>query len=208
MTPLTPRSLPAFLLTLITVAWYVVALALALAACLAIATPFIHLGNAELGLPVAFSIDAPALKVAAPSLGLDGAVIDEAHGVLRFPVPSARALLGPFVMLIVMLAAGLWALSELRAVFRTLRDDRPFVPANAARLRRLAFVVIGAELMRVALTALTVRYATSAAAPDGLRITARPDVNVLALLLGLIILAIAEVFRAGTRLDEEQSLTI
>ena len=43
---------------------------------------------------------------------------------------------------------------------------------------------------------------------DGLRFDARPDLNVFAIVNGLIILAIAEVFRAGTRLDEDQSLTV
>ena len=43
---------------------------------------------------------------------------------------------------------------------------------------------------------------------EGLRFDARPDFNILAILYGLIILVIAEVFRAGTRLDEDQSLTV
>jgi hypothetical protein len=42
----------------------------------------------------------------------------------------------------------------------------------------------------------------------GLHFDARPDVNLFAIVHGLIILAIAEVFRTGTRLQEEQSLTI
>ena len=45
-------------------------------------------------------------------------------------------------------------------------------------------------------------------AAEGLRFEARPDFNVVAVICGLIILVIAEVFREGTRLDEEQSLTI
>ena len=40
------------------------------------------------------------------------------------------------------------------------------------------------------------------------RFEARPDVNIVAIICGLIILAIAEVFRERMRLDEEQSLTI
>ena len=43
---------------------------------------------------------------------------------------------------------------------------------------------------------------------NGLRFDARPDLNVFTIVHGLIILAIAEVFRTGTRLDEDQSLTI
>ena len=42
----------------------------------------------------------------------------------------------------------------------------------------------------------------------GLRFEASPDVSPLAIVSGLILLAVAEVFRAGTRLDEDQSLTV
>ena len=45
-------------------------------------------------------------------------------------------------------------------------------------------------------------------AADGLQFMARPDLSVFAIVHGLIILALAEVFRAETRLDEDQSLTI
>jgi hypothetical protein len=43
---------------------------------------------------------------------------------------------------------------------------------------------------------------------NGLRFSAHSEFNVFAIINGLIILVIAEVFRAGTRLDEEQSLTV
>jgi hypothetical protein len=43
---------------------------------------------------------------------------------------------------------------------------------------------------------------------DGLRFTARADVNLFAIVNGLIILVLAEVFREGTRLHDDQSLTV
>jgi hypothetical protein len=43
---------------------------------------------------------------------------------------------------------------------------------------------------------------------SGLRFNADLDLSLLALVNGMIVLVIAEVFRIGTRLDEEQSLTI
>ena len=51
-------------------------------------------------------------------------------------------------------------------------------------------------------------YAMTHFSAEGLRFDARPDLNGFAIINGLIILVIAEVFRAGTRLDEEQSLTV
>ena len=102
----------------------------------------------------------------------------------------------------------LWVLGQLRAVFRTLRDGQPFVPANATRIRWIAFAVIVGELARSAIVFFENYYAMTHFSADGLRFDARPDLNVFAIINGLIILVIAEVFRAGTRLDEEQSLTV
>ena len=51
-------------------------------------------------------------------------------------------------------------------------------------------------------------YAMTHFSAEGLRFDARPDLNVFAIIHALIILVIAEVFRAGIRLDEEQSLTV
>jgi len=43
---------------------------------------------------------------------------------------------------------------------------------------------------------------------DGLRFQARPDLNLVTIICGMIVLVIAEVFSVGARLDEDQSLTI
>jgi hypothetical protein len=93
-------------------------------------------------------------------------------------------------------------------VFRTLRDGQPFVAANATRLRRIAYAVIAGEVARAVLAYAGMRYAMTHFSVQGVRFEARPDLNVVAIICGLIILVIAEVFREGTRLDEEQALTV
>ena len=107
-----------------------------------------------------------------------------------------------------MLALVLFVLGQLRAVFRTLRDGRPFVPANATRIRWIAFAVIVGELGRALVMYSSNSYVMTHFSANGLQFDARPDLNVFTIVHGLIILAIAEVFRTGTRLDEDQSLTI
>ena|SRR5438552_718707 len=99
-------------------------------------------------------------------------------------------------------------MGELRAVFRTLRDGKPFVPRNAIRVRRIGWIVIALELVRSMMSYVGSYNIMRAFAGEGLRFDARADLNVFTIVNGLIILAIAEVFRAGTRLDEEQSLTV
>lgn len=171
-------------------------------------TPVVDGPGLKMTIPVSFSVDARTHRVTAPSLGIGQAQLRDVRGSLRFPIRRGAFFFGNAILLIVLLALALWVLGLLRAVFRTLRDGQPFVPANATRIRWIAFVVIGGELARSAIVFFHNYYAMTHFSAEGLRFEARPDVNGFAIINGLIILVIAEVFRAGTRLDEEQSLTV
>ena len=197
------------LTTLLNVAWYLVAIGLILSVCLLAVSPWVGSPgiDVDLKIPVSFSLDAGSHRVRAP-LGVDAAQIEDLRGSLRFSPRRASFVAGSAVVLIVMLALVLWVLGQLRAVFRTLRDGQPFVPANATRVRRIGWAVIVGELARSAVELSTSSYAMSNFSAEGLRFDARPDLNIFVIVNGLIILVIAEVFRAGTRLDEDQSLTV
>lgn len=202
-------SVSSFLTMLLNVGWYVVALALTLTTCLAVVSAFHDVRDAEIDIPVSFSVDARALPVSAPSLGIEAAQIQNVRGSLKFPPPPGASLVAPVLLgLAIMLAVVLFVLGQLRAVFRTLRDGQPFVPANSTRIRWIALVVIFGELARAAVVFFANSYAMTYFSANGLRFDARPDLNVLTIIHGLIILAIAEVFRTGTRLNEDQTLTI
>ena len=107
-----------------------------------------------------------------------------------------------------MVALGLWILAELAALCRSVRDRQPFAAVNAVRIRRLALALVLAEVWRAGLTYSTQAYAAAHFASDHLRFTAWPQVDAFAILSALILLVLAEVFRTGTRLDEDQSLTV
>jgi hypothetical protein len=162
--------------------------------------------NVKMAIPVSFSVDARSLHVTSPSLGIDEAQIQDARGSLRFAPPKGAWLATSAVIL--MLALALWVIAQLRALFRTVRDGQPFVPANATRVRWIAYAVILGELARSAVVFWGNHYAMIHFSADGLRFDARPHINAFAIIDALIVLAIAEVFRAGTRLDEEHSLTV
>jgi hypothetical protein len=130
------------------------------------------------------------------------------RGSLRFPTQSRAFFGGSAALLVVFLALLLGVLGQLRAVFRTLRDGQPFVQANATRIRWIGVAVIVIEVARSAIVFFENYYAMTHFTAEGLRFDAWPDVNAFAIVDGVIILVIAEVFRAGTRLDEEQSLTV
>jgi hypothetical protein len=223
-----------FLAFIIGVAWYFVAIGIVVTVCLVAIAPFVALPGMRLTIPVSFSVDPAMIRVtssesaaAQPAagesvrVGPDGFAFEvggekgrardpqvHVRGSIRFPTQNRGLFLGAAVLLVALLSLVLWVLGQLRAVFRTLRDGRPFVAANATRIRRVALGVIFGETGRAAIVFLTNYYASTHFAAEGLRFDARPDFNIMAVLYGLIILVIAEVFRAGARLDEEQSLTV
>jgi hypothetical protein len=195
------------LAAVLNVAWYGVALGLALSACFLLASPFMDLTNAEMTLPISVKVDAQLHPVTAPSISSAPAEFEDLNGILRFQ-PRRGALIGVLIPLTLFLAVLLWVVSQLRALFRSLRDGHPFVPENATRVRRIGYAVIAGELLRAAFIFIASRYAATNFMAEGLEFDTRPDLNVIAIIHGLIILAIGEVFRAGTRLDEDHSLTI
>lgn len=203
-----PRSISSFITILLNVCWYVVAFVLVLTVCLTAFSPFMSVDHLEIEIPASFSVDAREIHVNAPSLGIENALIQDARGSVVFTPPGMLALVVPVVFLVFVLIFALWVLGELRALFRTLREGQPFVPINATRIRRIAYAVIFAELVRFLVVFYSNYYVMTHFSAQGLHFNARWAFNGFAIVCGLIILVIAEVFRAGTSLDEEQSLTI
>jgi hypothetical protein len=203
-------SLSSLLTALLNVGWYGALGLLALSVCILVISPIVDPPRVEIGLALstAFSLDPDTYRVSASAPGVEHAQIRDVRGSLIFSPRSRIFVAGSAIVLMTLLAFILWVLGQLRAVFRTLRDGQPFVSANATRIRRIAWAVIVGELVRSALAYFGSRYAMTHFSANGLHFNARLGLNIFAIICGLIILVIAEVFRAGTRLDEEQSLTV
>jgi hypothetical protein len=207
------RSVSSFLAALISVGFYTVAVVLLLMlglASLPLFTDLSNVDNTEMSIPVSFSVETGALRLAAPAPSIAKADIRDAHGsgTLRFPPPSGIVLTTTALLAALGLAIGLWVLVQLRAVFRTLRDGRPFVAANAMRIRWIGYAVILGEIVESLVLFAGNAYARTHFAADALRFDAWPSIDVFPIIHGLIILVIAEVFRAGAHLADDQSLTI
>lgn len=207
------RSAPAASLVsvLLDVGWYGVLVGIALAACLAAYSLVGDLSAASMDIPVSFVIEAQPVRVAGAPTASINAELERTRGTgnLKFTPPPSRgfALMTSAGLFAVLIFAA-WIIAQLRAVFRTVRDGQPFVAANAVRIRRIGYVVIAGELGREALLAAAARLTALSLSADGVTFGGAPQVNLLVIASGVIIIAIAEVFREGTRLDEEQSLTI
>lgn len=162
--------------------------------------------NWTVTIPVSVTVDGG--RIAAPSIGIERAELQDLRGSLRFPLQRGSFFLFNGFLLILAFGVGLWLMTELHGILRTVRDGNPFARSNATRIRRIAWMVIVGEFVWATILYLENSYAATHFTAEGLRFTARPDFSVLAILEGLIMLVIAEVFRVGTRLDEDQSLTV
>lgn len=213
MKTLGARSVASILGTVLDVAWYGTLAGIAVFFCLVlygVAGNVGHMDHVSMDVPIAFSIDLANTPVSAASLGIDAARIERAQGtgLLTFPPPS-----GAFVAIVAggvmaMLLAVLWVLGQLRAVFRSLRAGQPFTAANARRVRSIGVAVIAGALAQTLLSFFNHHFVSRHFAAPGLRFDVAPEINLAAVLAGLVILVIAEVFRLGARLEEEQSLTV
>jgi hypothetical protein len=183
--------------------------------------PFVPAPRLAVTVPVSFSLDMPSqIQAGRPGFGFE--ILDEQQQApqkrrgrlssvsrsLRIPDASKRLIAANAAVLIVLFLFVLYITRQLHSVFQTLIHGNPFVAENAIRLRGVAFAVIISDLVGAAIVFAENSYATAHIAIAGLRFDAGPHVNWMTIGYGLIILVIAEVFRAGTRLDEEQSLTI
>lgn len=108
----------------------------------------------------------------------------------------------------------LWTLYQLRMLVRTVYRGAPFDPANPARIRRIGWLIMVYGPLSGLLSAIEgaawltdVSTAVRRAFPDA-SVGFSLNLNLATVVVGLIILAIAEAFDAGVRLQREQDLTV
>jgi hypothetical protein len=220
VTYLGQRSLSSFLLVLLNVMWYLMAALLVITVILVIGGanvaldvsedgPNVEVGsNVSMGIPVAFTLDDGTHPIRAPALGIEHAWIERSRGSLKFPARRGPFFTASVAILLGAVGLFLWVLAQLRSLLRTVRDGQPFVPANVSRVRRIGWALILGDLAGSAILFFERTYVARHFSATGLTFSAGPELNTTAIICGLIILVIAEVFREGTRLDEERSLTI
>jgi hypothetical protein len=186
--------------------WWLVATGLGLLVVL-LAFSFLidfHSDNLTLSLPVAVQVDAPIQTVG----GGTEAQFEKLRGNLRFPARQGPFLSWSLAVVVLILAYLLWIVTQLRHVFRSLSHGLPFAAENARRIRWVGLAVVFGELARAAIIYYWSYYTSMRFTVSGLQFTAAADLNLITMVSGLGILVIAEAFREGARLQEDQSLTI
>jgi hypothetical protein len=202
------RSIASFIRFVLDATWWLIVVALALVTGLLVFSFFIRLegDNVTMNLPIALELNVP---VHGSSSSVEtAATIEKLRGNLRFPIRRGAFFYGNMFLVLLLFAFLLWVLSQLRLVFRSLSQGLLFVPENARRIRWVGLTVIVGELARAALVYFWSYYTSLHFTASGVRFVASTDLNAITIIGGLCILVIAEVFREGTRLREEESLTI
>lgn len=206
MRALGKRSIATFVKSLLDITWWGIAIGLGLLATLLVFSVFLdlHGDNLTMSLPVAVQIDVPIRDTE----GETSAHFEKLRGNLRFPAKQGAFLSGSMAVVVLLFANIFWIVTLLRGVFRSLSQGLPFVVANARRVRWVGLAVIFGEFARAGIVYFWSYYTSLRFMADGLRFAASVDINPITIIGGLALLVIAEVFREGAQLQEDQSLTI
>jgi hypothetical protein len=111
---------------------------------------------------------------------------------------------------IVALGAIIFIIDRLRRIFSTLTAGDPFVPENANHLRAIAAGIAVYQLLSYASHGVIALVFTLSGNPveSGARVAPEFSLNLGAWFAVLAFLVLAEVFREGARLRDEQKFTI
>lgn len=109
-----------------------------------------------------------------------------------------------FVAALVAITGGLIIVRRLKVVYANFRAAQYFKKENATNLRVIWLTMIGVELSRYAIQAAAGALFVASGAETKFSV----NINLMSWTAILVLVAVAEVFREGARLREEQELTI
>lgn len=141
------------------------------------------------------------------SIGLLGSLNG---GELDLPLVEARAdgvpagrLVAALVGLVVFAPGIAYICAQLRRILSTLAEGDPFLPENAPRLTRIAIAIAAIELIRMCSVLIL-----AATVDLGEGYVANININLAVWGAVIVLLILAQVFKEGTRLREEEKMTI
>lgn len=117
-------------------------------------------------------------------------------------VPMGR-LVAALVGLVVFVTGIAYICAQLRKILVTLAEGDPFVPENAPRMTRIAIAIGAIEVIRNAAVLIL-----SATVDLGAGYKGSLSINLAAWGAVIVLLILAQVFKEGSRLREEEKMTI
>ncbi|MGE5551284.1 MAG: DUF2975 domain-containing protein [Bacteroidota bacterium] len=97
---------------------------------------------------------------------------------------------------------------QMRRIFATLKRGTPFTMENARRIRIIGLVIIGGSLLQSLATSGVGYLMMQNIIIEGVELHAKLGAGASSILIGLVILILAEIFRYGASLQEDQDLTV
>ncbi len=157
-----------------------------------------------------FELPETQYRIEAPGLTMYDPVIVDMQGRLTFGTERAWHRWFSAVRTMSILLPVIYVLWQLRRLLKTLRGGRPFDRENARRVRNIGLAVLLGNTLVQGWYYLASTLALKHIQQQGITMAPRIDweLFVPVTFLGLVILVVAEFFRQGTVMAEEQSLTI
>lgn len=135
--------------------------------------------------------------------------INHAKGYFRIdrPIPTTLIVVF-FLMNLVVSGLILWVIYVLWKIVQSVKQKNPFIVLNGRRLRIIAFSMIGIELSQGLANLIKMLYLAPRLQFETIIIQSKIHVSFHVIVAGLVILVIAEAFRIGVEMKEEQELTV
>ena len=131
------------------------------------------------------------------------------RGVVQINRPVPNVLLIPFFILnFIFSGLILWIVYSLRKIVQSVRQKNPFTSTNGKRLRIIAFSMVGIELIRGLADLTKMLYLEPRLHFETILIRSDISISLRVIIAGLVILVIAEAFRIGAEITQEQELTV
>ena len=131
-------------------------------------------------------------------------------GEIDLPLVEARAegvpagrIVAALVGLVVFAPGIAYICAQLRKILSTLADGDPFVPENAPRLTQISIAIALIEIIRMCSVLIL-----AATVDLGEGYVANININLAVWGAVIVLLILAQVFKEGTRLREEEKMTI
>ena len=150
------------------------------------------------------------MAVLALAAGIPVAIFSQSHIVegLADGVSLSQAL--PVIIIILILAlvvvgSAFWFLQLLRKMIDTVGQGDPFVPENATRLSRMAWIILGIQVLQPPITACVSMLTTYFPTED---IQTDAGISLMGIVLAVVLFILARVFRKGTEMREDLEGTV
>ncbi len=197
------KRLISILGTLINICWYVFIPLFALIFCLVL-YKLIFVGNVNWDIPVSIPPNDFDFSITPNKPSYRFIAISGIEGKLLFNVVLTPLLIS--VALVVVLSTFYLTLAivyNLRKIFRSLRSGEPFAYENFARLQKIGFFVLSFAVLDLAKSFFNRYLLQQNFWYHGKYYSARLSFGIDIILIGLVILVLAEIFRHGYKLKTE-----